>query len=274
MKLPDPKPISFYAEELREFIPKEAFKPATYKLFPMFIHVALIGVNLTIIKIYPTIVSVILCSIFLGFSIACLFLYSHELSHGTIVRKQPLLYLLQLFFWSFSGIPPTVWDRVHNSTHHKHMNTYNDPDRKTFKSEANAISHLYNLFIYPNKKLRYSLTVGFAMMFYSTKHALAVFYQDGKMPKIVTSRPRYTTKEKRKVLLELFFILSFWLGMGFYVGFPIAVLVYFISWLTYSTGVITFIITQHLRDSVFISDVDPLLTTTSVKIPRWLEGSR
>lgn len=268
----EPQDIQFYAKQLRHHIPKEAFSAATYKLIPMFIHVALIFGNLTVIKLFinnPIIF--ISCSILIGFSIACIFLFSHELTHGTIIRKQPLLYILENFFWAFSGLPPTLWKRVHNLTHHHTMNTYDDPDRKTFKSESNTINDLYNLFIYPNKKLRYSLTIGFAMMFYSVKHIIAVFYSDKSKPKIVTIRPEYTDKEILKIKRELLYIICFWALIVLYIQSWLGLGVIFLAWLTYSCTTITFIITQHLGNPVFINTPDPLLTTTSVIIPKWLD---
>ncbi len=266
-----PNPIGYYTKQLRDIVPQEAYSLATYKLIPMAIHSSLILGYLSIIKLFPNVWITIFLSILMGISIACLFLYSHELSHGTIVKKQPQLYLLENFFWAFSGIPPTVWRRVHNYSHHSHMNTYNDPDRKTFKSERTPLNKLYNLFIYPNKALRYSITVGFAMMFYSTKHILAVFYPKGAMPQIVTHRPNYTPKDVMRIAFELLFILVFWLTIILYIGSPYGPLACFISWLVYSAAVITFIITQHLRDQVFIETPDPFMTTTSVIIPKWLD---
>jgi len=269
--LPNPQPLCHYQKEFKGIIPKEATKPANYKLIPMFIHVILIFTWIAMIIIFNSALSIVSFSILIGLSIACLFLYSHELSHGTIIRKQPYLYITQLFFWAFSGIPPTVWKRVHNMSHHHHMNTYKDPDRKTFKSEASFLNKLYNLFIYPNKTLRYSFTVGSAMMFYSTKHILAVFYSKDSRPSIVTHRPNYTKKEVKLVFIELMYILTFWGMIWIVLGVPIAIWVSLISWYTYSAAVILFIITQHQRDPVFIDIADPLLTSTSVIIPAWLD---
>lgn len=267
-----PEDIQFYAKQLKAHIPKEAFQAAPYKLIPMSIHVGLVLGNLILIKTYlGSLAILILCSIFIGLSIACIFLFSHELTHGTIIRKQPLLYTLENFFWAFSGLPPTLWKRVHNLTHHHTMNTYDDPDRKTFKSESNKLNDLYNLFIYPNKKLRYSLSVGFAMMFYSIKHIVAVFYAEDSKPKIVTIRPNYSDKEIRKIKWELLYIALFWFAILYYIHSWLGVVVVLLAWVTYSCATITFIITQHLRNPVFIDVPDPLLTTTSVVIPRWLD---
>lgn len=265
-----PLPLSHYARELYHLVPKAAAKAATYKLWFMALHAAHVFGQLYLVCFIDTLLYAFLGAALAGVSIACLFLYCHELSHGTIIRRQPYYYLTELFFWSFSGIPPTVWKRVHNDSHHKHMNTYDDPDSKTFKSEANFWSRLYNVFIYPNKRLRYSLTVGFAMLFYSTKHTLAVFYRRGSKPGIVTHRPNYSRKEIRRVALEFLFILLFWTSIIWLAG-PYAVIFCLVSWITYSALVISIIITQHLRDPAFVDIADPLLTSTSIVLPAWLD---
>lgn len=267
----DPQPLSYYAKSLRGIVPKEALKPATYKLIPMFIHALLFVAYIFLVAYFGNIFALIGFSVLAGITIACLFLYAHELSHGVIIKKQPYLYLLQNFFWAFSGIPPTLWQKIHNLTHHKHSNTYTDPDRKTFKSEAGVLNNLYNLFIYPNKKLRYSFTVGFAMILYSTKHILSVYYTRGKKPSIVTYRPEYSKSEIRAISFELGFIILFWAAIWYSLGFTYGLTFSLISWTVYSAFVILFIITQHQRDPVFIEIADPLLTTTSVIVPKWID---
>lgn len=267
-----PESIQYYAKQLKEDIPNEAYKAATYKLIPMFMHAGFVIANLCFIKAFAYhLLFVVVCSTLIGLSIACIFLFSHELTHGTIVRSQPHLYILENFFWAFSGLPPTLWKRVHNLTHHQTMNTYDDPDRKTFKSESNRINDIYNLIIYPNKRIRYSVTVGFAMMFYSIKHIVAVFYSPENKPAIVTMRPDYTPSEIRKIKYELMYILGFWASIIYFIHSWIGILVVLLAWITFSASTIIFIITQHLRNPVFINVPDPLLTTTSVIIPKWLD---
>lgn len=266
-----PRDIRHYTKQLYHHIPKEAYKPATYKLVYMILHTALIFCCIFIYAGSSSLLVSFIIPIISGVSIACLFLFSHELSHGTIVKRQPWLYITQFLFWTFSGIPPTMWKKVHNLSHHRSMNTYNDPDRKTFKSESTWLTNIYNYFIYPNRVLRYSITVGFAMMFYSVKHTLAVFYREGNKPDIVTFRPNYTYKEKVKVLIEYIFQVLFWVMVISFIGGYRGLYFAIASWYFYSALVIIFIITQHLRDEVFIDTADPLLTTTSVIIPEWLD---
>lgn len=266
-----PQNITFYTQELSKYIPREAYQPAKHKILYMVMHVINILSMMMLTSVSQNMLIVILTTTLSGISCACLFLYSHELSHGTIIRKQPWAYLSKLFFWTFSGIPPTMWKNVHNLSHHRHMNTYKDPDRKTFKSEENFLSRLYNFFIYPNRVLRYSITIGFAMMFYSIKHTMAVFYIGNSKPDIVTFRPRYNRKDQIKIFFEYFYQIVFWISIITFIGGVKGWVFALGSWFVYSSVVIIFIITQHLRDDVFIETADPLLTTTSVIIPVWLD---
>ena len=80
-----PKEVKFYAEKVIKSIPKEAFKPATYKLIPMFAHAIFFWLNVFLIRTYlDTFLVVIMCSILMGLSITCLFLFAHELTHRAV----------------------------------------------------------------------------------------------------------------------------------------------------------------------------------------------
>jgi len=266
-----PESLGYYTSRLKKYIPREALRPANYKLVPMTTHVLLIYTWLVLISIYPTWYVIVGLSLLTGISYACLFLFCHELTHGTIVKKQPNRYIAELFYWSFSGMPPTLWEKIHNMSHHKSMNSYDDPDRRTFKSEKNLWSSVYNLFIYPNKTLRFSFTVGFAMIFYTSKHLAAVFFPSKKRPAIVTFRPEYKVREKRKIFLEFLFVLAMQGVQVAILGWKLYLIVSLISWFIWSSGLIIFIITQHLRNPNFKDSADPLLTTTSVIVPPFLD---
>lgn len=268
----EPHNMGYYTARLKQFIPKEAYKPASYKLLPMFLHVLLVSSLFLVIRYYvDSILGLLALSVIIGFSYACIFLFAHELTHGIIIRKQPIKYILELFFWSFSGIPPTLWTKLHNHSHHRYMNNLKDPDRKTFSSERNSLNYLYNLMIYPNKRFRYSLTVGLGMMFYTSKHLLTVFYKGASKSQIVTFKPNYSKREKRIIALEFLYIFCFQMFLFFLLGFKKYLIVSLVSWCIYSASVILLIITQHLQNPVFKVAADPLLTTTSVVIPKWLD---
>jgi fatty acid desaturase len=268
---PKPKKHQEYLDELMHHIPKEAFAPATYKLIPMFAHLTLIIAMLVLCRLTNEVSWTCLFAAISGLSIACIFLYCHELTHGTIVKNEFGMYLMELLFWPLSGMPPTLWRVIHNRAHHTGANSYADPDRRTFKSEKNFWNTIYNTFIYPNKKLRFSLTVGFAMLFYTGKHIASALYPEGKKPAIVTFKPKFTKKEKKKIKWELVYILFFQAGIGVLLGWKLYLLFSLVSWVMSSTILISMIITQHLINPVFVDQPDPMLTATSVRIPKLLD---
>jgi fatty acid desaturase len=268
---PTPKKHEEYLDELMDYIPKEAFKPAYYKLVPMSLYflvvVAMIYLSIAIESYAWT----ILFAAISGFCIACIFLFCHELTHGTIIKNKTGMYIAELVFWPLSGMPPTLWRVIHNRAHHTGANSYADPDRRTFKSEKNFWNTVYNAFIYPNKKLRFSLTVGFAMLFYTGKHIASALYPEGKKPAIVTYKPKFTRKEKNKIKWELLYIMVFQSLIGIALGWKLYLIFSLVSWVVSSSILISMIITQHLINPVFIENPDPMLTATSVRIPSWLD---
>jgi hypothetical protein len=72
------------------------------------------------------------------------------------------------------------------------------------------------------------------------------------------------------VLFEFLFVLLMQ-GLIFAIlGWKLYLIVSLVSWFIYSSGLIIFIITQHLRNPNFKDTADPLLTSTSVIVPVFL----
>lgn len=272
MKTYTPQRIGFYTRSLKHCLSKNATKAATYKVLIMLSYLLIAICLLTGIGSTEKYVSVCLISIPVGILYASIFTYCHELSHGTILKNRTLMYLAEIVFWSVNYMPATMWRKIHNSNHHINVNNYKDPDRRTFKSERNKYSFVYNLFCYPNRLLRYSLTVGFAMIFYTWKHIISVFYRTGKKPSIVTYKPHYSSHEKKLVLLELVFILAYQIIVYFITGTLIKYLIFsLISYYVSSAILISLIITQHLINPHFKEFSDPVINSTSIILPRFLD---
>lgn len=264
-----PKNVGYYVNQLKNEIPEKAFKPANYKMMFIFIHVILIGFYFYYIRTSSNYFSLIMISIFLGISNASIFTYCHELSHGAIIRHRKIRYMFEIFFWAINGMPTTVWIKNHNQNHHKNANNVKDTDRRTFKSEENKFNKIYNLLFYPNKVLKFSPTIGFAMIIYTIKHTLSVFYPENKKPAVVTFKVNYTKKEKYKVIFEIIIILMLQIIIALIIGSLKNYLISsLISWYVSSSILILLIITQHQINPVYIDSSDPLLTSTSIKIPK------
>lgn len=268
----EPKKIGYYASALRGSVPKKAKKEATYKLGFMSVYLILALVLVYSIGMTNSYFWIIVMSCITGIFFASLFTYCHELSHGTIIRNRKKLYPFEILFWSVNYMPPTVWQIVHNHTHHHTANTYNDPDRRTYKSEANKTNFIYNLFIYPNKTIRYSFTVGFAMILYTWKHTAAVFYSKETKPKIVTFKPDYSKEDQRQVAFELVFIILFQVLLFLLIGSIWKYLLFIsVAYFISSSIIISLVITQHLINPNFIDVSDPVLSSTSIQLPKFLD---
>jgi len=267
-----PENIGFYAKEVKSVIPKEAFKPAYYKLLYMLTHIVIIGLCIAYIRGSAEIIFMVLASVLAGASLSSLFMYSHEFSHNTIVKHRVLRGVLEIFFWAFNYMPATLWRKLHHANHHINANTYKDPDRRPFKSEKTKVNTFFNYLTYPNKTLKFSFTVGLAMPVYTWKHILSVFYPGDKKPSTVLYKPSYSKEEKIAVAFETLIIIALQITIALFLSALSKYLLFTaVSWYVASSLTISLIMTQHYLNPNYADSSDPLLTTTSIKLPKALD---
>ena len=206
----------------------------------------------------------------IGHSVACLGFFAHELSHNTIFKNPLIRYFFEIICWGLNLVPPTVWHRVHNHTHHIHANTTVDPDRQFLTSEACPTTAWYSRIFYPNNE---SSSLNFCVFFhfvpYILRNTIAVFYPDQTRPTLVPAKPVYTRRERFTVTLELIAIMTLqWVIFDFVGGdferfvfaSPVAVLIT-------SSIVMSYIFTNHFLNPLSDSS-DPLTNTTSIVVYR------
>jgi fatty acid desaturase len=138
-------------QSLRSLLPKEAFVPNPRKLRWVVVHLAIVLTCLIALRNVSGIGVSALISFVIGHSLACLAFVAHELSHGAVLRSRSAVYPLELLAWGLNWIPPTLWRRVHNQSHHGHANTVHDPDRQFLATEQTRSTRLYSLLFYPQK---------------------------------------------------------------------------------------------------------------------------
>ena len=63
----------------------------------------------------------------MGNSIAVLAFAAHDLLHGSIYRHWRMQHLLGCLLFALHGMPPTLWEVLHNRTHHTQTNGMKDP---------------------------------------------------------------------------------------------------------------------------------------------------
>lgn len=256
-----------YVAELRKYLPKEAFQPASYKVISSFIHVGIIFLFYYLFLQTNNYVIYFLFALIMGHSLACLGFLAHELSHNAVIRNS-FKYPLETFLWGLNLIPVSMWRVLHNETHHHNMNTKNDPDRQFLASEQGLATKWYTKIFYPNKaSLKWNFLVGFHFVPYILKNVGAVFYTKGK-PEIVPRKPLYSKNDVWKITLELLFIVGFQVALFFFLGGLIkylfaSIIPVFIA----SSILMIYIFTNHFLNPI-CEISDPLATTTSVQVPK------
>lgn len=260
-----------YIRRLRPLLPKEAFQPEKRKLLPAALHLSLIVSGWIALR-YIRGIYVPLVSLGIGNSLVCLGFLAHETSHRVVVRNPKIRYKLELLFWGLNLIPATMWIRLHNESHHAHTNTIVDPDRRFLLAEKNSHTIGYATILYPNRYLRFSIICLFQFIFYIARNLVSVF-TPGRKLKLNSFTPKYTAGDKRTIAVEILFIFCIQGGIFLISGSHLKS--YFFAGLApvLVTSIIgmSYIFTNHFLNPIGNGE-DPLASTTSVIVPRWIDN--
>lgn len=202
-------------------------------------------------------------------ALSCIGFLSHELSHNSIIKNRRYRYLYEVFFWGINLIPATIWNKVHNHTHHTQANTPNDPDRQFFTSEKTIVTKWYTKIFYPNKKfIKWNPIVAVHFIPYIFKYIISVFYSTNTKPVVVPFKPKYSNKQKSKIIMELAIIVLIQVSIFYAVGKSLTAYVFAssVSYLLTSSILVSYNFTNHFLNPVTIKN-DPLLGTTTVQVP-------
>jgi fatty acid desaturase len=158
---------------------------------------------------------------------------------------------------------------VHNHTHHTQTNTINDPDRLYFAAEKTSGTKLYTKVFYPNKKfLKWNPVVLFHFIPYIFRNIVSVFYKKNSKPALVPFKPKYSSNQRKHIIIELLIIVAFQIAVFILVGEN--GLAYFfagpLSYLFTSAIFNTYIFTNHFLNQIS-EHSDPVLGTTTVEVP-------
>src|SRR5258708_39709799 len=135
----------------------------------------------------------LLTALIVGHSQACLVFLAHDLSHNSILKDVSGKRVLELVIWGLNLIPPALWQRVHNQTHHPETNTLRDSDRTYRPSEATTATWLYTRLFHPNRQtpLHHPFVL-FHFVTYIIRHLVAALMPGSETPSVVTFKPSYT----------------------------------------------------------------------------------
>ncbi len=144
-----------YVCVIRPLLPEEAFAPHSSHLWRIAFHMLVVVAGWLVIRYTNSVVLMAVMSLFIGHSAGSMLFLAHDLTHGSILRKGRLRYALQLILWGSNIIPPTLWQCLHNRTHHAETNTVRDPDRGYLASENTGAVRAFNRMFSPIPKRHY-----------------------------------------------------------------------------------------------------------------------
>lgn len=261
-----------YARALRPHLPPEAFRTEPRHLARIALHLALLFAGYWAVRELPMWASPP-CALLIGHSIACLGFLAHDVSHHAVVRSRLATRMLELLLFGVNVIPPTVWRRVHNQTHHVETNTLNDPDRAFLAAERTRPTEFYTHIFYPGGiRRRTKLFVFFHFIAYIARNVWASLLWGGVKPAIVPFKPLYTSRQRLAVFTEIAWLAGLQVGIWHLVGgdwarylwaTPAALLVA-------SSVVMAYVFTNHFLNPL-CEHTDPLIGSTSVIVPRWID---
>jgi fatty acid desaturase len=264
---------AFYASVIRPYLPQEAFRPHPEHLIRIALHIAIVVVCYFYLRAYQISWISLLISLALGHSMACLLFLAHDVSHNSVVRNRLAKRGLEISLWGINLIPPSLWRRVHNQTHHVETNTIGDPDRVFRKSEETRAAVVYNRLFFPNRKtpLRHPFIL-FHFTTYIARHVWTALLPGTAKPSIVTAKPGYTASEKRAIVVELaiIFLLQVVVWIILRENWQKYLLAVPLPLLVASSVAMSYIFTNHFLNPL-CEHSDPLIGSTSVIVPKWVD---
>jgi fatty acid desaturase len=261
----------YYTSRVRHLLPSEAFTRQPARLFYALVHLTIMGVFIVTIRDINEWPFYLCSSLVIGHSLACLAFFSHELSHNSILPRGIPRTFIATIFWAMNLIPTTLWEEVHNQTHHHHTNTVRDPDRRFMPAEKNLGTILYSRTLYPSSEtLRWNPLVLVQFIGYIVRNILTAM--SGGRWGMLPACPSYTRIQRIRIVLEVTLIVAIQAlllalvkgNISKYVAIgPGAVAVS-------SAVVMTYVFTNHFLDPIQ-EESDPLRGTTSVIVPTWMD---
>lgn len=263
------KPHIEYIREVRSLLPKEAFDADPGKLAWLAGYFVILITGYFLFRLSNNLFFYCLLTCLLTHCLSCIGFLAHELSHNAIVKYKRSRYFLELVSWGINLIPTTVWDRVHNHTHHAQINTVNDPDRLYMQCEKSAATKLYTKIFYANKDfLKWNPMVLLHFIPYIFRNIVAAFYPRNSKPVIVPYKPKYDRRQKLRIIGELGIIVLMQVAIFYAAGKSWTAFIFAspLSYVFTSAVFNTYIFTNHFLNPI-ADHSDPVLSTTTVEVP-------
>jgi fatty acid desaturase len=262
-----------YVARLRERLPEEAFERTPERVLDALPHLLVFLAAAASPRFLPT-WALPFVALIAGHSLVCILFIAHDLSHGSVLAPSPLRRLLELLFWGLNLVPVTLWRRVHNDTHHVFTGTTRDPDRPFLPSERSRATVAYDWIFYPGRDawLRWNPLTFVHFLPYVLRNVLAAFLPAERKPAFVPAVPHYTLGQRLGIVVDLAVIVALQAGIFRLAG---------TNWSAYLwvgpvaafaglAVLMLYVSTNHFTDPI-TAEPEPLLGTTSLKVPRWMD---
>lgn len=252
-----------YVRALRPELPAEAFAPARSRLAAIPVLVAIItAAILAIANGWVPWLIVPVLSFVIGASFACLTFVGHETMHGAIVRGRRLRHVVSWIGFLPFVLSPRLWDAWHDRVHHAKANLPDDPDMYPSLEHYHASPRArfsIDVFSLGGRRWRgvLSLILGFTVQ---SSHQLILSAQ----------RDFLGPRQRLLAITETALGVAVWATVAVIVGFVPFLFVFVLPLLIANAIVMAFILTNHsLSPQVAIND--PLVSSLTVTVPRWIE---
>ena len=271
---PMPRPQREYVREIRAQLPAKAFRPRPQKLWMVLAHSLVLVAGIFVIRNAPSMWVLPIVSLIMGHSMGCLGFIVHDISHNAVVTRQPFKYLLELYVWGVVVTSPHMWHRVHNQSHHRMPNSLTDPDRRYLAREKTLAVRWYDRLFVPSRASGVLNLTCLAFLAYITRNMTAALLFPGKRkPSIATYKPDYTWRDQLRIHFEFGIGIAFHVGIFFAAG---ATLIHYL-WAGLLPAIVgsmvlsAYTITNHLLNPLMPEPIDPLMTTHSLRVPRFVD---
>ncbi|MGB3137593.1 MAG: fatty acid desaturase [Nodosilinea sp.] len=273
-------PQAAYAKTLRPFLPKEAFAPDSSKLIALIANLVILGLGWSLARQLDlsSIVQLVLylpVAVIMGNSVIVLLFSSHDLLHGSVLRRPKVAYVLGLLGLALLWTPPTFWRIIHNRIHHSTTNTLADPDRNYMYDQPNTWGkRIQNAFVPSMDVTPLGLLLGLTMSWgvHTFRNLTSVLLFNSAKVDYVPAAFTVKPKERWTIALELAFVTLLHACIVAYLGFsPVRLcLAYFLPISLGYAGLIGYIFTNHLACP--LTEVnDPLVNSVSIQMPKIID---
>jgi fatty acid desaturase len=253
-------PHRMYAQELRQQLPAQYFRPVGYRALWMIPYIAVAVTGTLVITLTGLhLLLKLAIALVIGMCFASLGFLGHEILHGAVTRRPWLRDLLGGVCLLPHAIAPLLWRQWHNAEHHGNTQIRGrDPDAySTFEEyqERKSLQILHRFV--PIRSIRFFLI----LTVWLNVHAAIV----------LTAQLKAASRAGRvRLIIQSLLPMAFWAALAMLLGWRLFPLFFVVPVMVSNFVVMSYIATNHLLNPM-IEDDDPLKGSLTVTVPKVLD---